>query len=210
MSASMTVQQPVKGMVWKHASRTQYTGEPVVLTVTSIGTHNGEPTVFSRDPLWSDQRVKTPLRLWEQKCLEVVSVPEPKAKVAAPKRSEAEFAAIMHEAHEAGLAAGAAARPTPMTVVERANPLDDTSRIVRRYEPFMDGVCGFAYINTPGNEPFGRYVAKHGWHKAYYGGMERGVRAFDQSMERKGAYAAAYVEVLRAHGINATYSTRMD
>jgi hypothetical protein len=110
-----------------------------------------------------------------------------------------DFAALDARAHAAGMAAGEAATPTPMVVVERADPFDDTSPVTRRYAPVMDGMCGTAYVKVrPGNSAFARYLkASRGAFKAYGGGVQFSVRAFGQSFERSMAYAMAYVEVVR-------------
>lgn len=202
----MTATAPVKGMVFKHAKRIDYAGQPVVCTVTSVS----PTTVFWRHPLYSDRRFKTPIGAFERFCAEVVSVPEPEVKAPEPEMTEKEMSALLKQAHEAGLAAGEAATPTPMVVIQHANPFDDSSPITQVYEPVMDGVCGFAYINVPGDTRLGRYLRKCGWRRAFYGGMERGVGVFGQSMERKGVYAAAFADTLVAAGFQATYSTRMD
>lgn len=115
---------------------------------------------------------------------------------------DADFQAIHQLAHENGMAAGRDAVPTPMVVVQHANPLDDSSPVVKQYEPVMDGPCGFAYINfRPGNHPFVNWLKRQGkGHKAYYGGYEISVGGFGQSMERKYAYARAYVDTIREIG----------
>jgi hypothetical protein len=121
------------------------------------------------------------------------------------------------KAHQAGMAAGMGASPTPMLVQEHANPLDDNSPVVKTYAPVMGGVCGFAYVTVrPGNSSFALWAKKNkGWFKAYYGGMQMSVRAFGQSMERKEAYARAFVEgaarraghrgvLVQSHGLTTT------
>jgi hypothetical protein len=126
--------------------------------------------------------------------------------------SKADHAALFERAHEAGMAAVEACTPTPMIVQQRANPLDDRSPVVHEYEPVMDGVCGFAWVNVrPGNCGFARYLkAERGARKGYYGGMEMWIHAFNQSMEKKLAYANGFAEVVRAAGIDAYAGSRMD
>ena len=120
--------------------------------------------------------------------------------------------AIHNEAHAAGHEAATRARPTPMQVVQRANPMDDTSPVVKAYEPVADGVCGFAWVVIrPGNSSYARHMKKHHGARAhYYGGMEVYISAYQQSYERKMAYATAYADVLRAHGIEASPGGRLD
>lgn len=142
------------------------------------------------------------------------AAPKPKA----PSKDEVN-AAIHAEAHAAGMKAGEGITPEPMYVVERANVLDDNSPIVKSYEPIMDGVCGFAWVNIkPGTCSFARWASKQPAlrgggnlvHKSYYGGVDLWVGLFDQSMTRKKAYAGAYAQVLRDHGIKAHAMSRMD
>lgn len=120
-------------------------------------------------------------------------------------------------AHEAGMEAGQGHRPEPMHVVERANPLDDSSPITRRYAPVMDGVCGFAWIKVrPATSSFARWLKAEkdtlpvGIHSGYRGGLDIWVRGFDQSYERKMAYATAFADVLREAGLNAFADGRLD
>ena len=123
-----------------------------------------------------------------------------------------ELEALFVRAREAGLAAGNAAIPTPMTVVERSNPLDDTSPVVRRYAPVMDGVCGFAWIVLkPGTGRAAR-MAKEMFHARshYRGGVSIWVGDFNQSMTRKAAYAQAFARVLQDAGLRAYAESRMD
>jgi hypothetical protein len=110
-----------------------------------------------------------------------------------------QWAELDQLAHAAGIAAGQAARPTPMTIVERVNPLDDSSPIKRQYAPVMDGICGTAYVKVrPGNSSFARWLKKHrSAFTAYYGGVQFSVNDFGQSYERAMAYATAYAATVR-------------
>ena len=56
------------------------------------------------------------------------------------KLTKTEMRELHRRADDAGRKAAAETVPTPMQIVQRANPLDDTSPIVRAYEPVMDGV----------------------------------------------------------------------
>jgi hypothetical protein len=133
-------------------------------------------------------------------------------EMSAPRFTKTAAKRLHAAAHEAGMRAGNAARPVPMHVVQRANPFDDTSRVVRAYAPVMDGVCGFAYVSVrPGSSSFARWLkANAGGFSRYYGGVQFSVHEFGQSLERKAAYAAAYVEVVRAAGVEAFPESRMD
>jgi hypothetical protein len=99
-----------------------------------------------------------------------------------------------------------------MHVVQHKHPFDDSSPIIKRYAPVMDGVCGFAsVIVRPGNSSFANWLRKQGkGYKSYYGGWEYSVHAFNQSLERKEAYARSFAAVLSEAGIKAYVSSRMD
>jgi hypothetical protein len=74
-----------------------------------------------------------------------------------------------------------------------------------------DGVCGFAWVSFAGNTPFGRWANKHGIARKHYPkGLCLWVSAYNQSMQRKEAYAEAYAKVLRDHSIEAYAGSRMD
>ena len=112
-----------------------------------------------------------------------------------------------------GDTAAMAVVPTPMCVVQRADPLDDASPIVKRYAPVMDGVCGFAWVIVkPGNSKFANWLKKTGiaLSDSYYGGVSVWVNTFGQSMTRKEAYAQAFAKVLNENGIRAFAMSRMD
>ena len=202
--------QPVKGMVWEHARRKQWNGEPMTLTVTSVNVKTA--LVYSTTVI--NTKVKTPLALFalDKMVKAVVSTPEVKAAAVSVKMTESQCRVLYSKASEAGLAAGEAALPTPMVVVQRENPWDDTSPIAKRYAPIMDGACGFAYVVVrPGNSAFARWLkANKRAYAGYYGGTEMGVSPFGQSLERKTAYARAFALVLTEAGLNASYNSRMD
>jgi len=123
----------------------------------------------------------------------------------------ADYESWLAEAHEAGMKAVQALNVVPMLVQAHSNPLDDSSPVVQSY--FVgDGVCGFAWITVrPANSSFGLYVKKnHGWKSAYGGGIQKWVSDFNQSMQKKYAYASAFAQVLNSHGIVAIPGERMD
>lgn len=133
-------------------------------------------------------------------------------KAAEREDREAKFAELALRADEAGRRAAAECIPEPMVVVQRANPFDDSSPIVKQYAPVMDGVCGFAWVTIrPGNCSFAHYAKKHlGARKAYYGGVDIWISEYGQSYERKYAYARAFAEVIAEAGINAYAGGRLD
>ena len=108
------------------------------------------------------------------------------------------WARIWGAAHQAGIDAGNNRIPVPMIVQQRANP-DDSSPVIKEYEPVMDGVCGFAWIKIrPATHVFCRWLKKNGIGKtAYGGGLSIWAHEFAQSYERKMAYAGAAARVIQ-------------
>ena len=120
------------------------------------------------------------------------------------------FAALAKKANEAGVAAVAALQVVPMVVQERASPMDDGSPVVKEYF-VADGVCGFAGIAFPGVGPFAKYAKQYlGARKGYPKGLYISVSAYNQSLQKKEAYAGAYAAVLREAGVKAYMESRMD
>lgn len=128
---------------------------------------------------------------------------------------DASFEIAFRNAHAAGMAAGNNAVPTPMTVVQHENPFDDTSAITKVFEPVLEGVCGFAWINVkPGNSAFANWIKKNNSiqsHKSYYGGLDIWVGEFGQSYERKLAYAQAFAKSIHDElGVKVRAMGRLD
>ena len=119
---------------------------------------------------------------------------------------------IYKEAHQAGLSAGEACKPTPMVVGTPTTVLGNDIDYAKPTYFVPQGVCGFAWVNiSPARGAFVNYLKSiNAGHKGYYGGYEVWVRAFGQSYEQKIAYAHAFAEVCRAYGINAYGSGRLD
>ena len=119
--------------------------------------------------------------------------------------------ALYKSAHLAGLRAVESADIVPMIVNQRENPLNDSSAIAKQYF-VSDGVCGFAsVIVKPANSAFARYLKTvRSTYKHYYGGLNMPVHEFNQSLQKKEAYARAFADVLRANGINAFVDSRLD
>lgn len=120
-----------------------------------------------------------------------------------------DVAAIHAEAHAAGMRAGHAVTPKPMTVVET----DVFGRRIPGAPVYRvdEGMCGFAWVSFKGNTAFGRQMKRLGIaSRDYPTGLCVWVGEFGQSIERKEAYARAYAEVLRKHGIEAYANSRLD
>lgn len=113
-------------------------------------------------------------------------------------------------AHKAGLKAFRAVTPTPIIVVERANPFDDNSDVVDA-EYIPEGLCGFAWVVIrPVSSDFARWLLKKDLARRYEGGVRIWVYEGVQSVGRKEAYAKAFAEVLNANGIDAYTGSRLD
>lgn len=121
------------------------------------------------------------------------------------------FEKIWTLALNAGFAAGKAAIPDPMVVVQ-ADPLTGKPLPGATRHVVDGGVCGFAYLTiTPATSAFVRWLKKNGnGHARYGGGWEMSISGFGQSMTRKEAAAKEMARVLQDNGINASYYSRMD
>ena len=128
------------------------------------------------------------------------------------KADYAKFDQLVFRAHELGLDAGNAFRPTPMVVGE-AKSLFSTE--IDRSKPtyfVADGVCGFAWVRLPkANTLFVNFLkSRKIGHKGYPKGWDIRCWDFNQSMERKEAYCSAYAKVLQEAGIECWVDSRMD
>ena len=119
--------------------------------------------------------------------------------------------AIYAQANDKGNAAVQMTPVQPMVVQQRENPLNDDSRLVREYF-VSDGVCGFASVTVkPANSKFAKFLIANGLgRKGYGGGVCMSIRQFNQSLQKKEAYAYAFASVLNEHGIKAYVESRMD
>jgi hypothetical protein len=128
-------------------------------------------------------------------------------KIAAEKAARQEkyerFSQIWQRAMEEGHKAAMSCTPRAMGVYD---PSSGENWIV------AEGPCGFAEIRlSKGNTSFARWAKKNaGFQKHYYGGLYYWVSAYNQSMERKYAFAKAACEVLRAADVDCYPTSRMD
>ena len=119
--------------------------------------------------------------------------------------TQQELVAMLDAAHEAGNEAAKACVPRPMVVGGHT---------------YEGGMCGFAWVSTRANNPFGRAIAKAcrgtserdfmGWRKSSMGGFQLWVHYYGQSAARKAAYANAYAEYIREQGGKAYAGSRLD
>lgn len=130
------------------------------------------------------------------------------------KAAEVTFRSIYAEMVTAAKQAAQGCKPTPMIVTQRANPMDDRSRVVQSWH-VPGGVCGFAWVKMRGTSAFARWLKANGHGRpdyptglsvsAYHLALEIG-----QSMERGEAAARAAVAVLDRYGIESRMESRMD
>lgn len=129
------------------------------------------------------------------------------------------FGSICEEADAAGIEAVKNATIVPMIVGQETALFSGKLDYSKPTYHVEDGVCGFAWVNVypanKGNTKLGkeerRVLEAHGFRKDVYGkAYMLWISAFDQSMQKKEAYAAAFAKVLRAHGISAYSQSRMD
>lgn len=115
-----------------------------------------------------------------------------------------QYEELVARAEAAGKAAAAAAVPVPMVVSWR-----EGSAV--RQEFVEGGVCGFGWVEIPGNTAFGRWMKKVGKARPTYPkGLYVSNGLMTQSMARNEAYAIAYANVLEAAGLEARACSRID
>lgn len=118
------------------------------------------------------------------------------------KQPKHNWETLYDKAHNAGMTAGESVTPNAMVV---------TNGVQNYY--VSEGLCGFAWVVvTPGNSSFAIWAKKNrGARKEYSGGVcAKWVSEFNQSYERKVAYAQAFAAVLREAGIKAYAADRLD
>jgi hypothetical protein len=128
------------------------------------------------------------------------------------------FRSICDLANEAGKAAVETARVVPM-VVGQETSLFSGVMDPATMEYVSDGVCGFAWLNVypanKGNTRLGKeeraVLEANGFRKNEYEKCyQLWISAYNQSMQKKEAYASAFAKVLRDNGIRAYSGSRMD
>lgn len=124
---------------------------------------------------------------------------------------EQEFRGLYQAADEAGQEAVRKLTVVPMVVTGPVG-LDNEPLEGCKSWYVEDGACGFAWITVrPGNSPFANWLKKNGLgSKAYYGGVQIWVSQFNQSIQKKEAYAEAFAAKLSEYGITASAGSRLD
>ena len=122
------------------------------------------------------------------------------------------YQSIYDEAHNAGMKALQASTPTPMVVYD-ADPRTGAPVAGGKQYYESEGACGFAWVNIrPASTSFSRYLSdqKIASKDSYEGGMKVWVSQGGQSITRKEAYASAFADALRTHGVKADAGSRLD
>lgn len=118
---------------------------------------------------------------------------------------------IHEKALFAAIAAADTCIPTPMVVGSPSTPWgNDIDRTKPTYY-VADGPCGYAWVKIKGRGKFAKWAKDSGVARpSALGGYTIYPSLMTQSMERKEAWANAYAQVLRDHGIEAYVDTRLD
>jgi hypothetical protein len=123
------------------------------------------------------------------------------------KQRYAGFEALVSVAHQKGIEAGNAITPNAMQVVQT----DLSGNPIGKVYTCSEGLCGFAYVTlSKGNSSFALWAKKKGYFRKGYNGTFLSVQLFNQSVERKEAYANAYAQTLRNAGIDCYSHSRLD
>lgn len=129
------------------------------------------------------------------------------------------FTEICDKARNAGIEAVSKLRVQPMIVGQETSLFSGKLDYSKPVEYVEDGVCGFAWVDVypqnKGNTRLGKEERKvleaSGFRKDVYGKKYYlWVSDFNQSMQKKEAYASAYARVLRENGIKAYSGSRLD
>jgi len=112
-----------------------------------------------------------------------------------------DFQKIYNEAHAAGMEAGTKAKPSTMYIRD-----SHTGQVWAESE----GACGFARVRFPAITAWGRWSQKAGVAKKWTKGLAVSVHEFNQSHQRKEAYAVAFAAVLKKHGIDCYVESVLD
>lgn len=93
---------------------------------------------------------------------------------------------------------------------EAAKNAEVTLIVVRGYEYQPFPICGFAWVNVPGNTPFGRWLLKNGHRKGYPKGVNIWISDYNQSYDLKLAHAEGMAKFLRDNGVTCYSDGRLD
>lgn len=129
------------------------------------------------------------------------------------------FKSVRQKADAAGRAAVEKLQVVPMIVGQEAGFFSGKIDYSKPTEYVADGVCGFAWVDVypehKGTTRLGkderRALEANGFKKKFEGkGYYMWVSDYNQSMQKKEAYARAFAEVLRENGVKAYSGSRLD
>ena len=129
------------------------------------------------------------------------------------------FTAVCKKADAAGKAAVEKLQVVPMIVGQETSLFSNKIDYSKQIYFVEDGVCGFAWVDVypthKGHTRLGKEERKileaAGFRKNDYMKTYRlWISMYNQSMQKKEAYASAYAKVLRENGIKAYSGSRLD
>lgn len=124
-----------------------------------------------------------------------------------------EFQDLFDKADNAGNTAVAELKVTPMLVGSATSIFSNKIDYTKPTYVIADGPCGFASIQIkPATTKFAKWLVanSHARRDTYEGGIYIHVGQFNQSHQKKTAYAQAFAEVLRAAGYKSYAKSRLD
>lgn len=117
------------------------------------------------------------------------------------------------KADAAGRAAVEKLKVVPMVVGHAKGVFGNDIDYSRETYFVEDGVCGFAWVNVkPANSKFAKFLKENlrARNDSYLGGVSLSISQYNQSLQKKEAYAYAFAKVLEEAGIRAYANSRMD
>lgn len=130
-----------------------------------------------------------------------------------------ELQTVCDIADKAGLEAVRALNVEPMIVYQSTSLFSNDVDRSKPIEYVEDGICGFAWVSVKpankGNTRLGKAeradLEKMGFFKNdYEKNYQLWISQFNQSLQKKEAYARAFAKVLRQYGFDARVGSRMD
>jgi hypothetical protein len=118
---------------------------------------------------------------------------------------------IHQKAMQEAMAAADSCTPTPMVVGSPSTPWGSDIDYAKPTYYVADGPCGYAWVKIKGRGAFAKWAKQTGVARpSALGGYTIYPSLMTQSIERKEAWANAYAQVLRDHGIEAYVDSRLD
>ena len=147
----------------------------------------------------------------------VVDIDAPVVETSVTKRKKAltkrQCKSIYNKAHHAGVSASKKAKPTPMYVGTPTHVFGSDIDPTKPVYYVEGGVCGFAWVEIkPARGNFVKWLKEngHGYLSSYGHGYCVSALIYTQSLARNEAYARAFAEVLKEHGITCRMNSRLD